>query len=114
MSNQISLMLSFIFLSFFIVLSGEIVAYQQISAKTLAVTNEIAIYIEENGYDYNEVSNLPCTQYLSSFNVFYTRDLKNGYIIYDITTKKKYTAFSSLYQFMSQDIICKMTVCRKE
>ncbi len=114
MSNQISLMLSFIFMCFFIILSGEVVAYQQTSAKALSVTNEIAIHIEENGYSYSEIAHLPCTKYLTSFQVQYIRDLSNGYIVYDITTTKKYTAFSTLYQFMSQDIICKMTVCRKE
>ena len=47
MSNQIGLILSFFFLTIFILFSSEIIAYQQISAKTLANTNMLVLYIQK-------------------------------------------------------------------
>ena len=64
MSNQVGLLLSFVFLSFFIIFSGEILAYQQTSAKTLAMTTQIALYVEKYGYSQEELDDFKYLDYL--------------------------------------------------
>ena len=59
MSNQIGLMISLIAMIFMILLSGEVICYQYDVARTQAITNQIAIYIQETGADVSEVKKLP-------------------------------------------------------
>jgi hypothetical protein len=114
MSNQIGLLLSFVFLSFFIILSGEILAYQQTSAKTFAMTTQIALHVEKHGYSEEELENLEFLEYLDEINVTSSINELDGYVKYDITVSKQYNAFSSMYDYLNQDIVCKMSVYRKE
>ena len=114
MSNHFGLILSMIFLGFFLVLSGEVLAYQKLSAKAMNITNDIAIYIQENGYDYSQLQNEENVKFFDKFNVSSVIDEANSLIKYTITTTKKYTAFSELYSFMTQDIVCSLCVYRKE
>ena len=114
MSNQIGLLLSFVFLSFFIVLSGEILAYQQTSAKTLAITTQLALHVEKNGYQEEEIQQFEYFNYLDEINITSSIEGLDGYVRYDIQVSKQYTAFSSIYDYLNQDIVCTMTVYRKE
>ena len=114
MSNQISLMLSFIFLTFFIILSGEVLSYQRTVAKTYAITSELAVYVEKNGYDSEEISTFSYLHYLKSFTITSKVNYTNDCVEYTIVAIKEYKAFSQLYDYMSQDIVCEMTVYRKE
>ena len=114
MSNQIGLLLSFVFLSFFIILSGEILAYQQTSAKTLAMTTQIALQVEKNGYEEEKLEEFEYYKFLDEINITSSINDVDGYVKYEIVTSKKYTAFSSLYDYLNQDIVCKMSVYRKE
>jgi hypothetical protein len=115
MSNHFGLMLSFIFLSFFIVLSGEILAYQQTTSKTLSLTTQVALHIEKNGYDENVVNEFSYISYFDDLTVIKVDDEDlNGYHRYDIIGYKKYNSFSNIYDYFNQDIVCKMSVYRKE
>ena len=114
MSNQISLMLSFIFVAFFIILSGEVIAYHQTVAKTYAMTTEIAVFVEKNGYDEEKIKTFDYLDYLSSFTVTSSIDYINDCVEYSIIATKQYTAFSQIYDYMSQEIVCEMKVYRKE
>lgn len=114
MSNQVSLMLSFIFLAFFIILSGEVISYQRTVAKTYAITSEIAVFIEKNGYEQQEIDDFDYMNYLDSFTVTSSIDTINNCVEYSIIATKQYNAFSQLYDYMSQEIICEMKVYRKE
>lgn len=114
MSNHVGLMLSFIFLAYFIILSGEVISYQQTSAKTMAITNNVAIYIENNGYDETKIKNLDGVSYFDKFIVKKSQNETYGYVVYDITSTKKYTAFSNVFDYMNQEIVCNLSVCRKE
>lgn len=114
MSNQVSLMLSFIFLAFFIILSGEVISYQRTVAKTYAITSEIAVFIEKNGYNEHEINEFDYMDYLDSFTIKSSMDYLNNCVEYKIIATKQYTAFSQLYDYMSQDIVCEMKVYRKE
>lgn len=114
MSNQIGLLLSFVFLSFFIILSGELIAYQQTSAKAFSMTTQIAIHVEKHGYSQDELDDFIYTNYLDEINITSSIDELDGYVRYDIVTSKKYNAFSTLYDYLNQDIVCKMSVYRKE
>lgn len=114
MSNQFGLMLTFIFLSIFIVFSGEILSYQNTTAKTINLTNQLAICIQENGYNQEELEAMGYTDYFDSYNVITRIDINNGFLLYNITTKKTYHQFSNLTIFKQKDIVCKMSVCRKD
>lgn len=115
MSNHVGLMLSFIFLAYFIILSGEIIAYQQTAAKAMSITNDVALYIETYGYDDpQEIDNLAGVEYFDKFNVTSETDVNYGYTIYYVTSTKKYTAFSTIFNYMNQEIVCNLAVCRKE
>ena len=113
LSNHVGLMLSFIFLSFFIVFSSEIISYQNKTALALSKTNNIAIYIQENGYDeFDEKLNEQLT-YFISYEI--TQENKtDGFITYHIITKNQYEGFSSLFNYLSKEIVCELTVYRKE
>ena len=50
MSNQISLMLSSIFLAIFILFSGEIILSQTMNAKAMAETEQVGLYLQKNGF----------------------------------------------------------------
>ncbi|MDY2889564.1 MAG: hypothetical protein SOU19_08415 [Candidatus Caccosoma sp.] len=115
MSNQIGIILSFFFLTIFIMFSSELIAYQQISAKSLANTNMIAIYIQKNGL--NEKENITDLDYYNYFNkVEFNKDINSieGLTIYNIKTSKSYSSFTKLFNYNSKEIICQMTICRKE
>ena len=115
MSNHFGLMLSLIFLSLFIVFSGEVLAYQQNSAKVIANSNQIAIYLEQNGLsNYDEFYELEALRYFNGCSVDYKKDTTNHITTYTLVTRKKYTSFSKIYSFMSKDIMCKIIICRKE
>lgn len=113
MSNQVSMMLSFIFFAFFIVFSSETIAYQTQLAKSMSKTNNIAIYIQENGYDIDDLHLLNQLEEFNDYeiNAYIT---ENGFTSYHITTIKNYQAFSSLFDYMTGDITCKLIVYRKE
>ena len=111
MSNQIGLILSFFFLTIFILFSSEIIAYQQISAKTLTNTNMLALYIQKNGLE-NE-SDIEKLDYYNYFNnVSLTKDIDstNGLTIYNIKTNKSYSSFTKIFNYNSKEIICNMTI----
>ena len=115
MSNHFGLMLSFIFLSFFIVLSGEILAYQQTTSKTLSLTTQIALHIEKNGYEESEINNFEYVSYFDTLTIVEVNEKEiDGYIKYEIIGHKKYNSFSNIYDYFNQDIVCKMSVYRKE
>lgn len=114
MSNHFGLMLSFIFLAYFIILSGEVISYQQTSAKAMSITNDVAIYIENYGYDEAKVRSLEGVSYFDKFIVKSDDDTDYGYVKYDITATKRYTAFSNIFNYMNQEIVCNLVVCRKE
>lgn len=114
MSNNFSLMLSLIFLSLFILFSGEVVIYQQTVSKTLAITNDLAIFIEKNGYEEDVINELDSVNYFTTVNVDAKRSMTSGITTYKLTTTKDYKAMSSIYSFMSQTIVCNITVYRKE
>lgn len=113
MSNQIGLMLSFIFLAFFIIFSSETISYQQTTAKAMAQTNYIAVYIQENGYDEEDIVLLNQLNNFTDYEITYST-ANNNFVAYHITTKKKYIAFSEIFEYMSTDIVCEMIVYRKE
>ena len=115
MSNQIGIILSFFFLTIFIMFSSEIIAYQQISAKSLNNTNMIAIYVQKNGLD--DDADLKKLDYYKYFNkVEFNKDINSldGLTIYNIKTSKSYSSFTKLFDYNSKEIICNMTICRKE
>lgn len=115
MSNQVGLILSFFFLTIFILFSSEIIAYQQISAKTIANTNMIALYIQKNGLDdENEISKLDYYQYFNNVSLTKNINSANGLTIYNIKTNKSYSSFTNIFSYNSKEIICNMTICRKE
>ena len=114
MSNNVGLMFSLIFLAFFIVFSGEVLALQKTSAKMISATNNIAVYIQEKGYDDGSIRELEIYKYLDYFDVEIVDKNTNMIKEYVITSKKQYVAFSTVFSFMTQDIVCKVTVCRKE
>lgn len=114
MSNNFSLMLSLIFLSLFILFSGEVAIYQQTVSKTLAMTNDLAVYIEKNGYDEDVISEFDYINYFTALDVDVKTSISSGITTYKLTTKKDYKAMSSIYSFMSQTIVCNITVYRKE
>ena len=51
MSNQIGMIFSFMFLMVFVVLSGEIIAYQTESVRAMSNLNVIATYVQNYGYE---------------------------------------------------------------
>ena len=69
MSNQVGLILSFIFLSFFLLLSGEVITYQQISVKSMSYLNDIALYIQNYGYDEVEIEKLASYSYFDKVEI---------------------------------------------
>ena len=103
MSNQVGLILSFIFLSFFIIFSGETIAYQTMSAQCLSKTNNIAIYIQKYGYESND-HNL--SMLLEDFDKYEIsqNDKSDGFISYTIKTYDTYTPFSELFDYFSCQI----------
>lgn len=113
MSNQVGLILSFLFLSFFILLSGEIITYQQVSVKAMAYTNDIAIYIQNFGYDQEEIEELKAYSYFDSFSI--TLDETNEYfVIYNIETIKEYETSTKILKEGFNEIKCNISVTRKE
>ena len=115
MSNQIGLILSFFFLTIFILFSSEIIAYQQISAKTLANTNMLALYIQKNGIENeNDIEKLDYYNYFNSVSLTKDIDSATRLTIYNIKTNKSYSSFTKIFNYNSKEIICNMTICRKE
>lgn len=113
MSNQVGLMLSFIFLAFFIIFSSETIEYQNKTALALAKTNNIAIYIQENGYDETDESLNKQLSYFLSYEI-YKEESKNDFVAYHITTKQNYSSFSNIFDYLNKEIVCKLTIYRKE
>ncbi len=114
MSNNFGLMLSMIFLSLFIVLSGEIISYQQTSAIAMSKTSIIASFIERNGYNEITINNLEVTKYFDRFEMNIDRNVETGIANYCLTTYKQYNAISKVYSFFSGEITCELVICRKE
>ena len=113
MSNQVGLILSFIFLSFFIIFSAETISYQNLSAKCMSLTNNIAIYIQKNGYEVTDTSLNEQLQYFDSYNIN-KEEKEEGYVAYTIKTIDTYTPFSSLFDYFENTITSEITVYRKE
>ena len=113
MSNQVGLILSFIFLSFFIVFSGEIISYQRFSATCLSKTNHIALYIQKNGYDIDDNLLIEQLDYFDEYLIS-SEDKENGFIAYHLSTTTEYEAFSSMFEFLSKDVSFQLTIYRKE
>ncbi|MCI5745647.1 MAG: hypothetical protein MR270_05130 [Erysipelotrichaceae bacterium] len=113
MSNQIGLMISLIAMIFMILLSGEVICYQYDVARTQAITNQIAIYIQETGADVSEVKKLPIYNYLTEMSIVKNTD-SNNITTYVIKATKQHESISIIYQTMCGDICCITKVCRKE
>jgi len=113
MSNQIGQMLSMIFLAFFIIMSGEVISYQNVTSKCMSITNELAIYLQE-GYEKEFIYNLKETNYFDEVTIISRGMSDYNYTRYTITTTKSYQGFSNLFSFFNEDIVCELSVCRKE
>lgn len=113
MSNQVGLMLSFIFLAFFIVFSSEIISYQQFSAICLSKTSNVAIYIQNNGYKEYDQDLLEQLEYFESYEIV-KENASNGFVAYHLSTTNEYTSFTEMFSYLNQDVICELTVYRKE
>lgn len=113
MSNQVGLILSFIFLSVFILLSGEVIAYQQVSAKSMSYLNEIAIYIQNYGYDEKEIESLSPYQYFEKVEINIIEN-KNYYVTYKLIAYKEYEYATKFLNYGFDDIVCNLNVTRKE
>ena len=113
MSNQVGLILSFIFLSFFIIFSGETIAYQTMSAQCLSKTNNIAIYIQKYGYENNDHNLTVLLEEFDKHEIRYEHNA-DGFIAYTIKTYDTYTPFSTIFDYFSFQITSEITVYRKE
>lgn len=113
MSNQVGLILSFIFLSFFLLLSGEVITYQQISVKSMSYLNDLALYIQNYGYDEIEIEKLASYSYFDKVEINIIEN-DDYYITYRIVGYKEYEYATRFLNYGFDDIVCNLNVTRKE
>ena len=113
MSNQVGLILSFIFLSIFILLSGEVITYQQVSVKAMSHLNELAIHIQNYGYDDIEFIQLSSYEYFDKVEVNVIEN-EDYFITYKIIGYKEYEYATKFLNYGFDDIVCNLSVTRKE
>lgn len=113
MSNQVGLMLTFLFLGFFLAFSGDLFAYQQTAAKAMSQTTQLAVYLQSYGYNASEISKTELVQYFDKYNISPSKNYAEGYQIYYVTTKKTYHSFTKLNTFFKDEIVCQVCICRK-
>ena len=113
MSNQISLMLSSIFLAIFILFSGEIILSQTMNAKAMAQTEQIGLYLQKNGFYRGLLDDVNKDNKFLDIEVKTVRDRVNGIYYYTITTYKEYDSLTKMFDFMDKTIVCEIAVCQK-
>ena len=79
----------------------------------MSKTNNIALYIQENGYDESDCLLLDQLEDFTSYDIN-IENKDNNFISYHITTKFNYSNFSNIFNYFSKEIICEITVYRKE
>ena len=101
MSNQIGIILSFLFLSFYISFSNELLNYQKFVSIFNLQANQVAYIVQENG-TINEKEYLNAYKF-KSIKLTITKD--DYFHIYELTIITNYESISELYSFLNKDIV---------
>ena len=106
MVKYLSVLFSIILVGIYAFFVIETINYQKSLSEALIETNAIALNVQENGYDEETIS----STYFDEINVIEID--KEMYILYNITTIKKYNYRPSLFDFSKKDIITHVSVCK--
>lgn len=109
MSNQIGLILSFLFLSIFISFTNEIIHYQTFVSTFQLQANQAAYLLQKDGI----INETTFKKEYGFKTIHYDYTKKTNYYLYTLTITKEYSAISDLYQFLNKDIVNTYQIYRK-
>ena len=110
MSNQVSLIISMIFLAILLMFSGELISYQQIHAAFINDVGQIAHHLQVYGYDERYVDYVQLDYSMDSFECTY--EVQYDTEIMKIKATKDYKSMMKMFSFMDSKMTYSATIYR--